>query len=77
MTILDFARQIKEATGSPSPIEFIVPTDERTRDDPNVRQPDIARARQVLGWEPVVSLEEGLARAIPWFRQKLEKEGRL
>jgi intein/homing endonuclease len=77
MTILEFAKKIKEATGSPSPIEFIIPTDERTRDDPNVRQPDITLARQVLGWEPAVSLEEGLARAVPWFRQKLEREGRL
>jgi len=77
MTILDFARRIQAATGTTSPIEFIVPTDERTRDDPNVRQPDIALARQVLGWEPVVPLEEGLARTIPWFRQKLAQEGRL
>ncbi len=77
MTILEFARRIKEATGTSSPIEFTVPTDERTRDDPNVRQPDITLARQVLGWEPAVPLEEGLARTIPWFRQKLEREGRL
>jgi len=77
MTILDFARKIQSATGTSSPIEFIVPTDERTRDDPNVRQPDITLARRILGWEPVVPLEDGLARTIPWFRQKLEKEGRL
>ena len=77
MTILEFAQRILAATGSPSRIEFIVPQDERTRDDPNVRQPDIAVARRVLGWEPAVSLEEGLARTIPWFRQKLEREGRL
>jgi Nucleoside-diphosphate-sugar epimerases len=77
MTILEFARKIQSATGTASPIEFIVPTDERTRDDPNVRQPDITLARQVLGWEPVVPLEEGLARSIPWFHQKLEREGRL
>jgi dTDP-glucose 4,6-dehydratase len=77
MTILDFAHKILAVTGSPSQIQFIAPTDERTRDDPNVRQPDIALARSVLGWEPVVPLEEGLSRTIPWFRQKLEKEGRL
>jgi dTDP-glucose 4,6-dehydratase len=77
MTILEFAHKILEVTGSASPIKFIIPTDERTRDDPNVRQPDITLARQELGWEPVVPLEEGLAKAIPWFQQKLEREGRL
>jgi dTDP-glucose 4,6-dehydratase len=77
MTILEFSQRILAATGSPSPITFIVPTDERTRDDPSVRQPDITLARSLLGWEPRVPLEEGLARTIPWFRQKLEKEGRL
>jgi nucleoside-diphosphate-sugar epimerase/intein/homing endonuclease len=77
MTILEFAKRILAATGSPSPIEFVVPTDERTRDDPNVRQPDITLARKILGWDPVVPLEDGLARTIPWFRQKMEKEGRL
>ena len=40
-------------------------------DDPRVRQPDITRARTLLGWEPKVSLEEGLARTLAYFRQKL------
>jgi len=77
MTILEFAQRIQQATGTSSPIQFVVPQDERTRDDPNVRQPDIALARSILQWEPQVSLEEGLRRTIPWFRQRLEKEGRL
>ena len=77
MTILEFARKVLEATGSSSPIQFIVPKDERTRDDPNVRQPDITLARRLLGWEPQISLEEGLRRTIPWFREKLAREGRL
>ncbi len=77
MTILEFARKVLEATGSSSPIQFIVPKDERTRDDPNVRQPDIALARRILGWEPRIPLEEGLRRTIPWFREKLAREGRL
>jgi dTDP-glucose 4,6-dehydratase len=41
-------------------------------DDPRVRQPDISRARQLLGWEPRVSLDEGLARTIEYFRKVLD-----
>jgi nucleoside-diphosphate-sugar epimerase len=40
-------------------------------DDPKVRQPDITRARTLLGWEPKVSLEEGLPRTLAYFRGKL------
>jgi dTDP-glucose 4,6-dehydratase len=40
-------------------------------DDPKVRQPDIARARALLGWEPKVPLRDGLARTIPYFRSEL------
>ena len=71
MTILEFAHQVLKVTGSESEILFVHPQDERTKDDPLVRQPDISRARQVLGWEPVVSLEEGLARTVEWFKGRL------
>jgi dTDP-glucose 4,6-dehydratase len=71
MTILEFAKKVLEVTGSSSTIDFIQPKDERTKDDPMVRQPDIDKARRVLGWEPVVPLEEGLARTIEWFRTRL------
>jgi dTDP-glucose 4,6-dehydratase len=71
MTILDFARKVLEVTDAKSEIVFVQPKDERTKDDPMVRQPDITRARQVLDWEPVVSLEEGLAKTVDWFRHKL------
>ncbi len=71
MTILEFAHKVLAATDSQSEILFVHPEDERTKDDPMVRQPDISRARQVLGWEPVVSLEEGLARTVEWFRGRL------
>ncbi len=73
MTILEFAQSVLKVTGSRSEIVFVHPTDERTKDDPMVRRPDISRARQVLGWEPVVPLEEGLKRTVEWFRERLGK----
>jgi len=42
-----------------------------------VRQPDISKAKMVLGWEPRVDLEEGLRRTIPWFRDELRRRGEL
>lgn len=68
MTILEFARIIRELTGSKSEITFLVPTDERTKDDPQTRRPDISKAQRILGWEPRVGLEEGLAETIEYFR---------
>jgi dTDP-glucose 4,6-dehydratase len=64
LTILGFAERILALTGSPSTIEFR-PLPE---DDPKTRQPDITRARTLLGWEPRVPLEVGLARTIDYFR---------
>jgi dTDP-glucose 4,6-dehydratase len=40
-------------------------------DDPRVRQPDITRARTILGWEPKVPLEDGLARTLAYFKEKI------
>jgi len=71
MTILEFARTVVEVVGSPSEIVFIHPDDERTQDDPMVRQPDISKARRLLDWQPRVSLEEGLAKTVEWFRTRL------
>jgi dTDP-glucose 4,6-dehydratase len=60
MTLLELAEAVIRVTGSQSEIVFeALPVD-----DPQVRQPDITRARQVLGWEPEVSLEEGLRRTL-------------
>jgi len=64
MTVLEFAREIIRLTESTSQITFR-PLPE---DDPKVRQPDITLARELLGWEPRVSLEEGLRRTIEYFR---------
>jgi dTDP-glucose 4,6-dehydratase len=67
LTIEQIARRIIEMTGSTSRIVY-KPLPE---DDPKVRQPDITRARTLLGWEPTVPLEDGLARTIDYFRQKV------
>ena len=67
MTILEFAHKVLEVSGSSSEIVFVTPKDQRTKDDPQTRQPDIRRAREVLGWKPKVSLEEGLKATIEWF----------
>ncbi|NLX37815.1 MAG: SDR family oxidoreductase [Chloroflexi bacterium] len=72
MTILQFARLVIEVTESRSEIVFIAPTDQRTKDDPQTRQPDITRARTILGWEPGVSLEEGLRLTAAAFVQRLD-----
>jgi dTDP-glucose 4,6-dehydratase len=64
MTILQFAERIRALTGSSSPIDFR-PLPE---DDPKTRQPDITKARTILGWEPRVPLDEGLGRTIEYFR---------
>jgi dTDP-glucose 4,6-dehydratase len=64
LSVLQFAHTIRKLTGTRSEIVF-KPLPE---DDPKVRQPDISRARALLGWEPKVKLEEGLSRTIEYFR---------
>ena len=68
MTVLEFAREIIRATGSRSKIVF----QPLPQDDPRQRQPDISRARALLGWEPRVPLAEGLVKTIEYFRGKIE-----
>jgi dTDP-glucose 4,6-dehydratase len=68
-TVGELAQAVLEETGSRSDLEFR-PLPE---DDPQVRQPDIALAREVLGWEPRVELREGLRRTIPWFRRLVQE----
>jgi dTDP-glucose 4,6-dehydratase len=69
MTILQFAETIRRIIGSTSPIAFR-PLPE---DDPQTRQPDIGLARELLGWEPRVPLDEGIARTVGFFRTALER----
>jgi dTDP-glucose 4,6-dehydratase len=71
MSILAFAETVLEVTGSQSEISFVQPTDARIVDDPQVRRPDISRARQVLDWEPKVVLSEGLRRTVNYFRNRV------
>jgi dTDP-glucose 4,6-dehydratase len=64
MTLLELAKRVTRLAGSASPIVFQpLPVD-----DPKIRQPDIARARTLLGWEPRVDVDEGLRQTIEWFR---------
>ena len=70
MTIKQFADEIIRITGTESTIEY-KPLPE---DDPKVRQPDISRAKKVLGWEPGVSFEEGIIRTIQYFRESLKRD---
>jgi dTDP-glucose 4,6-dehydratase len=69
VTMKELAVRIRSLCGSSSEIIFSpLPVD-----DPKQRRPDLTRARQVLGWQPRTSLEEGLARTIGYFRQNLRK----
>ncbi len=69
MTLLELAKRIIRLADSQSEIVFRpLPVD-----DPKVRQPDITRARTLLGWEPRVDVDEGLRLTIQWFRQKLHR----
>lgn len=70
MTILDFAETVVEIADSPSTIEFVQPKDERVKDDPKQRRPDISKARTILNWEPKVDLNEGLEKTVAFFRGK-------
>ena len=63
-TVRQLAELVLELTGSAS----VITTHPLPTDDPKVRQPDITRARTLLGWEPTIQLREGLARTIEYFR---------
>jgi dTDP-glucose 4,6-dehydratase len=69
-TIEEIARTIVSMTGSSSRLVYR----DLPVDDPKVRQPDITRARTLLGWEPKVQLDEGLTETIAYFRRKLRFE---
>ena len=70
MTVLQFAKKILELTRSKSEIAYRP----LPQDDPQVRQPDITRARTLLNWEPKVDLDEGLIKTIDYFRGRLKAQ---
>jgi dTDP-glucose 4,6-dehydratase len=67
ITILEFAQRVVELTGSASKIVH----KPLPQDDPKVRQPDITKARRVLGWEPTVELADGLKRTLAYFQGRV------
>jgi dTDP-glucose 4,6-dehydratase len=66
-TILECAQTVLEVTESKSELRFV----DLPVDDPARRRPDIAKARELLGWEPRVQLREGLEKSLPYFKSKL------
>lgn len=69
VTILEFAKEIIELTGSKSGIIF----EDLPKDDPQVRQPDISRAKKVLDWEPRYDRKEGLKKTLDYFKQQVSQ----
>jgi dTDP-glucose 4,6-dehydratase len=69
ITILQFAEEIRQLAGSNVPVIF----KPLPQDDPKLRQPDITRARKLLGWDPKVGRSEGLKRTMEYFKKKVEK----
>ncbi len=72
MTILEFAEMINQIAGNKAGMVF--QESKRAEGDPQRRQPDISRAKEILGWEPLVALEDGLKRTIEYFKEELAKQ---
>ncbi|HEX6541374.1 MAG TPA: UDP-glucuronic acid decarboxylase family protein [Ktedonobacterales bacterium] len=70
-TVLEWAEMIKQLCGSTSTIIF----KEKREDDPERRQPDISKAKRMLGWEPKIGPKAGLTQTIEWFRRERERGG--
>ncbi|MCL6630677.1 MAG: SDR family oxidoreductase [Armatimonadetes bacterium] len=66
-TVLELAQMVLRISGSKSEITFHA----LPEDDPRRRRPDVSRAKDLLGWEPAISLEEGLTRTIEWFKSRM------
>lgn len=73
VTIKEFAEEIRKLAGSKSEIVYRP----LPQDDPKQRKPDIARARQVLGWEPAIGRDEGLKVTMAYFQERMKRTGKL
>lgn len=71
LSVLDLAVMINDIVGSAAGVVF--EETKRAEGDPQRRQPDISRAREILGWEPHVSLADGLAKTVEYFKEELAK----
>lgn len=69
----EFAAYVKKLTKSESEIRYL----EKTQDDPSKRKPDISLAKEKLGWEPRVTVKEGLTSTIAYFQQILDEAGEI
>lgn len=69
-TILELAEVVQKITGKKAVIEFLPPLE----DDPKQRKPDISRAKELLNWEPEISLEEGLKNTIDYFYSRIRSK---
>ncbi len=69
LTMIELAEKINQIVGNKTPLKLKAAA--RLGDDPQRRRPDITRAREILGWEPKISLEDGLKATIPYFKSKL------
>jgi dTDP-glucose 4,6-dehydratase len=67
ISILDFAKEVIELTGSSSKVIY----KDLPKDDPKVRKPNIDKARSILGWEPQVPRKEGLKRTLEYFKEEI------
>ncbi|MCE7984597.1 MAG: SDR family oxidoreductase [Caldilinea sp. CFX5] len=68
-TILEFAEKINAFTGNKAGIQF----KPLPKDDPKQRQPNIAKAKRLLGWEPKVALDQGMATTVDWFAERIKR----
>jgi dTDP-glucose 4,6-dehydratase len=64
MTVLEMAKTVQKLTGNTNDFDFRP----LPQNDPKLRRPDISRAKEVLGWQPQVSLESGLAHTLEFFK---------
>jgi nucleoside-diphosphate-sugar epimerase len=66
---LEFAEKINAFTGNQAGIQF----KPLPKDDPKQRQPNIAKAKRILGWEPNVALDQGMATTVDWFAERIKR----